>query len=45
MTDEKAIRWLATFLRRYCKMGAQITDGALVYPAEREGIDTVSTLD
>jgi predicted nucleic acid-binding protein len=26
------------------KMGAQIADGALVYLAEREGIDTVFTL-
>jgi hypothetical protein len=30
---------------RYRKMGAQIADGALVYLAEREGIDTVFTLD
>ena len=43
--DEKALRWLATFLIRYRKMGAQIADGALVYLAEREGIDTVFTLD
>jgi predicted nucleic acid-binding protein len=26
-------------------MGAQIADGALIYLAEREGIDTVFTLD
>ena len=43
--DEKALRWLATFLIRYRKIGAQIADGALVYLAEREGIDTVFTLD
>lgn len=43
--DEKAVRWLANFLLRYRKMGAQIADGALVYLAEREGIDTVFTLD
>ena len=43
--DEKAIRWLAKFLARYRKMGAQIADGALIYLAEREGIDTVFTLD
>ena len=43
--DEKALRWLATFLLRYRKMGAQIADGALVYLAEREGIETVFTLD
>jgi hypothetical protein len=43
--DEKAIPWLATFLKRYRKIGAQIADGALVYLAEREGLDTVFTLD
>lgn len=43
--DEKAMRWLATFLTRYRKVGAQIADGALVYLAERERIDTVFTLD
>jgi predicted nucleic acid-binding protein len=43
--DENAIRWLAKFLARFCKMGVQIADGALVYLAEREGIDTVFTLD
>ena len=43
--DEKALRWLATFLMRYRKMGAQIADGALIYLAEREAIDTVFTLD
>jgi len=43
--DENAIRWLARFLARYQKMGVQIADGALVYLAEREGIDTVFTLD
>jgi predicted nucleic acid-binding protein len=43
--DEKAPRWLAEFLTRYRKMGAQIADGALVHLAEREGIDTVFTLD
>jgi hypothetical protein len=36
--DEKALRWLAKFLIRYRKMGAQIADGALVYLAEGEGI-------
>jgi hypothetical protein len=30
---------------RYRKMGAQIADGALVYLAEREGIENVFTLD
>ena len=45
MLDDMAPNWLAKFLRRYRKMGAQIADGALVYLAEREGIDTVFTLD
>ena len=43
--DERAPRWLATFVKRYQKMWAQIADGALVYLAEREGIETVFTLD
>jgi hypothetical protein len=45
MLDDKAPSWVATFLKRYRKMGAQIADAALVYLAEREGIDTVFTLD
>lgn len=45
MLDDSAPAWLATFLRRYRNMGAQIADGALVYLAEREGIETVFTLD
>jgi predicted nucleic acid-binding protein len=36
------LTWLAA---HYRKMGAQIADGALVYLADREGIDTVFTLD
>jgi hypothetical protein len=43
--DDRAPSWVATFLARYHKMGAQIADGALVYLADREGIDTVFTLD
>jgi predicted nucleic acid-binding protein len=42
--DDKAPSWLATFFARYRKMGAQIADGALVYLADREGIDAVFTL-
>jgi len=45
MLDDKALSWLASFLGRYRKMKAQIADGALIYLAEREGIDTVFTLD
>ena len=40
-----ASAWLAKFLRRYQKLGAQVADGSLVYLAEREGIDTIFTLD
>jgi len=43
--DDRAPTWLAAFLKRYRKVGAQIADGALVYLAEREGIETVFTLD
>lgn len=43
--DESAPRWLARFLKRYRRLGAQLADGALVYLADREGIDTVFTLD
>ncbi len=43
--DEGAIPWIATFLDRYRKLGPQVADAALVYLAEREGIDTVFTLD
>jgi hypothetical protein len=45
MLDDKAPSWVAAFLKRYRKMGAQIADAALVYLAEREGIDTLFTLD
>ncbi|MGH9509435.1 MAG: type II toxin-antitoxin system VapC family toxin [Terriglobales bacterium] len=43
--DEHAPAWIADFLRRYEKLGAQLADAALVYLAEREKIDTVFTLD
>lgn len=43
--DEKTPAWLAKFLHRYRKLGAQAADGCLVYLAERENIDTVFTLD
>jgi hypothetical protein len=43
--DQEAAPWLADFLHRYEKLGAQLADAALVYLAEREGIDTVFTLD
>ncbi|HMC64629.1 MAG TPA: PIN domain-containing protein [Gemmataceae bacterium] len=43
--DETALPWLAKFLSRYQNVGAQLADAALVYLAEREGIDLVFTLD
>ena len=43
--DGKTPGWLANFLRRYRKLGAQAADGCLVYLAERENIDTIFTLD
>jgi predicted nucleic acid-binding protein len=42
---EEAIPYLSEFLFRYRSLGAQLADAALVCLAEREGIDTVFTLD
>jgi predicted nucleic acid-binding protein len=41
----EALPWLEAFLDRYRWLGAQLADASLVYLAEREGIDTVFTLD
>jgi predicted nucleic acid-binding protein len=41
----EALPWLEAFLERYRKLGAQLADACLVYLAEREGIDTVFSLD
>src|SRR5438093_6832822 len=43
--DDNALSWSAQFIRRYNRLGAQLADACLVYLAEREGIDTVFTLD
>lgn len=43
--DESAVSWIARFLQRYRQIGAQVADAALVYLAEREGIQTILTLD
>jgi uncharacterized protein len=43
--DEAALHWIFAFLDRYASAGAQMADAALMYLAEREGIDTVFTLD
>jgi uncharacterized protein len=43
--DEAALHWIVAFLERYASVGAQMADAAVMYIAEREGIDTVFTLD
>ncbi len=43
--DDSAPPWISAFLRRYRKLRPQLADAALVYLAEREGIETVFTLD
>ena len=43
--DEAALHWIVAFQDRYASIGAQMADAALIYIAEREGIDTVFTLD
>ena len=43
--DESALLWMIAFLERYASVGAQMADAAVMYIAEREGIDTVFTLD
>lgn len=43
--DERAMPWLAAFLRRYPKLEPDLADASLVYLAEREDISTVFTLD
>ena len=43
--DDTALAWIIDFMERYASAGAQMADAALMYLAEREGIDTVFTLD
>lgn len=43
--DEAALHWIIAFMERYHSVGAQMADAALMYVAEREGIDAVLTLD
>ncbi len=43
--EDSALPWVAKFLQRYRKLGAQGAGAALIYLAESEGIETVSTLD
>ena len=43
--DPPCFRWIGDFMRRYQKLGTQLADAALVYVAERDGIDVIFTLD
>jgi predicted nucleic acid-binding protein len=43
--DHTALAWIITFMERYASAKADLADAALMYVAEREGIDTVFTLD
>jgi predicted nucleic acid-binding protein len=43
--DAQALSWTVSFMERYSDIGAQLTDAALMFIAEREGIETVFTLD
>jgi predicted nucleic acid-binding protein len=42
---DDAAPWIMSFLRKYRKLRPQIADASLVYLAEREGIESVFTLD
>ena len=42
---EEAAPWISDFVTRYSNLGVQLADASLVYLAEREGIETVFTLD
>jgi len=42
---EEAVGWIRAFVRRYRKLEPQLADAALAHLAEREGIETVFTLD
>ena len=43
--DATALAWVIAFMNRYASAKAQMAEAALMYLAEREGIDTVFTLD
>ncbi|HEV2492952.1 MAG TPA: PIN domain-containing protein [Terriglobia bacterium] len=43
--DEADLPHIEEFLRRYRNIGVQLVDAALVHLAEREGIETIFTLD
>ena len=43
--SEGAGLWMARFLKKYRNLGAQLADASLVYLAERDGLETIFTLD
>ena len=43
--DASSFEWIARFMQQYADLPAQLADAALMYLAEREGIDAVFTLD
>ncbi len=45
MLEEDSVAWVAAFLARYRRVGAQAADAALMYLAERENIAPIFTLD
>jgi predicted nucleic acid-binding protein len=43
--DAAATSWMGAFLGKYEDSGAQLADASLCYLSEREGINTIFTLD
>jgi predicted nucleic acid-binding protein len=43
--DDQALAWVIAYRDRYASVGAQLADATLMDIAEREGIETVFTLD
>lgn len=43
--DAAAVPWIRTFVEKYRDLGAQLADASLCYLGEREGLNTVFTLD
>lgn len=43
--DAWALSWAVAFKESYATLGAQLADAALMFIAEREGIETIFTLD
>lgn len=41
----EVLPWIEKFMNRYQNLGAQIADACLVYLAQREGLDSIFTLD